>query len=605
MKDRKKKDSRRQLRRMLAGQGVWFTLSLVSSACATLFTLLIPIVIQVTVDSVLRDDPFRLPALLVRWISQIGGRSYLQDNLWICAAAVFLLALLNGISMFGRTYSSRRAAEGVAKNLRDRLLDHYQKLNYAEYHDFDSGDVIQRCTTDVDTIKNFASMRIVELSRCVFVIAIASALMLSINTRMFLMTTTLIPLVLVVSIFYFLTVEKRFLAADEAEGEMTSTLQENVAGVRVVRAFGQEKEEVTKFNAKNEYARKMNQRVSDSMAFFWGLTDAAGYVQMAISTVAGCVMCIRGDITIGEVIVFATYANMMVWPVRQMGRILADFGKSKVAWTRLYDILSRPREDMTGDMSFVNGDIVFDHVSFSYDGKHEILRDVCFTAKKGQTVAILGRTGSGKSTLVSLLARLYDPTQGRILLGGKEYTELSKECIRKNVGMVLQESFLYSRTLEENIRIGKQDATRGEIEQTAQLASLTEVVETFPDGFETPVGERGISLSGGQRQRVAIARTLLRGTPVLILDDSLSAVDTATDAKIRAALQKRQNKEGCTTFLISHRIGTLMHADWIIVLEDGTISQQGTCADLLGQEGLFRDLYEIQTERIRQGEVTA
>ena len=605
MKDRKKKDSRRQLRRMLAGQGVWFALSLVSSACATLFTLLIPIVIQVTVDSVLRDDPFRLPAVFVRWIGQIGGRSYLQSHLWICAAAVFLLALLNGISMFGRTYASRRAAEGVAKNLRDRLLDHYQKLNYSEYHDFDSGDVIQRCTTDVDTIKNFASMRIVELSRCVFVIAIASALMLSINTRMFLMTTTLIPLVLVVSIFYFLAVEKRFLAADEAEGEMTSTLQENVAGVRVVRAFGQEKEEVLKFNAKNEFARKMNQRVSDSMALFWGLTDAAGYVQMAISTVAGCVMCIRGDITIGEVIVFATYANMMVWPVRQMGRILADFGKSKVAWTRLYDILSRPREDMTGDMEFVNGDIVFDHVSFSYDGKHEILHDICFTAKKGQTVAILGRTGSGKSTLVSLLARLYDPTEGKILLGGREYTSLSKACVRRNVGMVLQESFLYSRTLEENIRIGKQGATREEIEQAAQLASLTEVVETFPDGFETPVGERGISLSGGQRQRVAIARTLLRGTPVLILDDSLSAVDTATDAKIRTALQKRQNSEGCTTFLISHRIGTLMRADWIIVLEDGTVSQQGTCEQLLAQEGLFRDLYEIQTERIRQGEVTA
>ncbi|MBQ6475993.1 MAG: ABC transporter ATP-binding protein [Clostridia bacterium] len=605
MKDRKKKDSRIQLRRMLAGQGVWFALSLVSSACATLFTLLIPIVIQVTVDSVLRDDPFRLPAMLVRWISQNGGRSYLQSHLWICAAAVFLLALLNGISMFGRTYSSRRAAEGVAKNLRDRLLDHYQKLNYAEYHDFDSGDVIQRCTTDVDTIKNFASMRIVELSRCVFVIAIASALMLSINTRMFLMTTTLIPPVLVVSIFYFLAVEKRFLAADEAEGEMTSTLQENVAGVRVVRAFGQEKEEVKKFNAKNEFARKMNQRVSDSMALFWGLTDAAGYVQMAISTVAGCVMCIRGDITIGEVIVFATYANMMVWPVRQMGRILADFGKSKVAWTRLYDVLSRPREDMSGDMGFVNGDIVFDHVSFSYDGKHEILHDICFTAKKGQTVAILGRTGSGKSTLVSLLARLYDPTEGKILLGDREYTSLSKECIRRNVGMVLQESFLYSRTLEENIRIGKQGATREEIEQAAQLASLTEVVETFPDGFETPVGERGISLSGGQRQRVAIARTLLRGTPVLILDDSLSAVDTATDAKIRTALQKRQDSEGCTTFLISHRIGTLMRADWIIVLEDGTVSQQGTCEQLLAQEGLFRDLYEIQTERIRQGEVTA
>ena len=605
MKDRKKKDSRRQLRRMLAGQGVWFALSLVSSACATLFTLLIPIVIQVTVDSVLRDDPFRLPAMFVRWIGQIGGRTYLQSHLWICAAAVFLLALLNGISMFGRTYASRRAAEGVAKNLRDRLLDHYQKLNYSEYHDFDSGDVIQRCTTDVDTIKNFASMRIVELSRCVFVIAIASALMLSINTRMFLMTTTLIPLVLVVSIFYFLAVEKRFLAADEAEGEMTSTLQENVAGVRVVRAFGQEKEEVLKFNAKNEFARKMNQRVSDSMALFWGLTDAAGYVQMAISTVAGCVMCIRGDITIGEVIVFATYANMMVWPVRQMGRILADFGKSKVAWTRLYDILSRPREDMTGDMEFVNGDIVFDHVSFSYDGKHEILHDICFTAKKGQTVAILGRTGSGKSTLVSLLARLYDPTEGKILLGGREYTSLSKACVRRNVGMVLQESFLYSRTLEENIRIGKQGATREEIEQAAQLASLTEVVETFPDGFETPVGERGISLSGGQRQRVAIARTLLRGTPVLILDDSLSAVDTATDAKIRTALQKRQNSEGCTTFLISHRIGTLMRADWIIVLEDGTVSQQGTCEQLLAQEGLFRDLYEIQTERIRQGEVTA
>ncbi len=588
-----KKEKRKVFIALLHGEWGWFLACMAAAVFAALFSLLIPLVIRISVDSVLDTQPFALRPSLLQWVENIGGREYLMENLWVCALAVIVLAFGSSVAHLFRAYCSRHGAEGLAKNLRDRLMEHFQSLDFAAFHSLDTGDVIQRCTTDVEMIRNFAAGRIVELARAISIITVAFCLMLPANRTMMLATMSLIPLVLVASIVYFFAVEKTFLEADEAEGEMNSVLQENVAGVRVVRAFGQQAKELEKFTEKNEFSRKMNLKVSDHMAMYWGMTDAAGYVQGGISLAVGTILCLQGKLTVGELIMFSTYATMLVWPVRQMGRILADFGKARVAWGRLYDILSRPSEDAGGELEFENGDIVFDHVSFSYDEKHPVLHDISFTAKKGQTVAILGTTGSGKSTLVSLLARLYDPTGGTITVNGQDLGQINRKSVRQNVGYVLQESFLYSRTLLENLSIACPDATKDEIDQAASDASLTDAIAGFSQGYDTLIGERGITLSGGQKQRVAIARTLLRNTPVLVLDDSLSAVDTATDAKIRAALSARTKEQ--TTFLISHRIGTLMQADLILVLEDGRIAQMGTSEELLQTEGLFRDLFQIQS----------
>ncbi|MBP3371076.1 MAG: ABC transporter ATP-binding protein [Clostridia bacterium] len=571
---------------------------MVAAVFAALFSLLIPLVLRLSVDSVLDTKPFDLPDFAIVWIENLGGRAYLADNLWICALCVALLALGSSAAHLFRAYCSRHGADGLAKNLRDRLMEHFQNLDFAAFHSLDTGDVIQRCTTDVEMIRNFAAGRIVELARAISVVSVAFCLMLPANRTMMFATMSLIPLVLAGSIIYFFAVERIFLLADEAEGEMSSVLQENVSGVRVVRAFGQQAREVEKFDEKNEYSRVMNLRVSDRMAMFWGMTDAAGYVQCGISLAVGTILCLRDQLTVGELIMFTTYSTMLVWPVRQMGRILADFGKARVAWGRLYDILSRAPEDDGGENTFENGDIVFSHVDFAYDASHPILHDISFTAKQGQTVAILGTTGSGKSTLVSLLARLYDPTGGTITVNGTDLSTINRKSVRQNVGYVLQESFLYSRSLYENLSIACPEASKEAVEQAALDASLTDAIDGFPKGYETMIGERGITLSGGQKQRVAIARTLLRDTPVLVLDDSLSAVDTATDAKIRAALATRTKKQ--TTFLISHRIGTLMQADLILVLEDGCIAQIGTGEELLAQEGLFRDLFHIQSARMQE-----
>ncbi len=593
-----KKKKRDTFACMIKGQRKWFAACMAASAFAAFFSLCIPLVIRISVDSVLDTQPFFLPERLLEVLQRLGGRDYLVQRLWICAAVIAMLAFGNAVASLFRTYCSRRASEGLAKTLRDTLMEHFQNLDFATLHAFDTGDVIQRCTTDVEMIRNFAAGRVVELARAVSVVAMAFVLMLTGDMRMLLATMSLIPAVLAGSIVYFLSVQKRFLEADEAEGQMTSVLQENVAGVRVVRAFGQEPQEVEKFCEKNELSMRKNLRVSDNMAAFWGMTDAAGYVQGGICLAVGTVLCLRGQITVGELIMFTTYAGMLVWPVRQMGRILADFGKSRVAWDRLYDILRRPAEDDGGTAPFENGDIVFENVGFAYDAAHPVLEDISFCVKKGQTVAILGRTGSGKSTLMSLLVRLYDPTSGRITIHGRDLLSIRRKSVRENIGIVLQEPFLYSRTLRENLTLACAQATQAQVDAAVEASALREVIEGFEQGYETCIGERGVTLSGGQKQRVAIARTLLRDTPILILDDSLSAVDTQTDAQIRAALANRA--KDCTVFLISHRIGTLMQADRIIVLEQGRVVQNGTCEELLKQPGLFRELFEIQSAQAQQ-----
>ncbi len=557
---------------------------------------LTPLVLAETIDAVIgQKRPLAIPGALGQWVERLGGREFLVRNLWIMGLAMLLLSVLGGVFQFLRGKWMAEASESIAKTMRDKLYSHLQTLPFDYHVKAETGDLIQRCTSDVETIRRFLSSQVIEMFRSVLMIVVALVIMLRMNKLMTLMSMVLIPPLFAFAFLYFKWVVKSFRAADEAEGRMSAVLQENLTGVRVVRAFGREQYEVDKFNKVNNALHDKAIRVNDLLAVYWSGSDLMSMLQTGITLVFGVFLAARGQLLVGEMTVFVSYISMLLWPIRQLGRILSDMGKSLVAFDRIDEILTQKSEEDAPDAidAPIDRDIEFRHVGFEYEAKNPVLKDVSFTVRRGQTVAILGATGSGKSTLMNLLQRLYDVKRGEILIGGVNINKIRKKYLRAHIGLILQEPFLYSRTVRNNVRIVKPDATDDEVFEVTRTASAHEFIESFEKGYDTPVGERGVTLSGGQKQRVAIARTLLKDNDILIFDDSLSAVDTETDAAIRLALKEK--KQGMTTFIISHRLTTLAEADFIVVLEDGRVAQQGTHDELIHQKGLYQRIYQIQS----------
>ena len=557
---------------------------------------LTPLVLAETIDAVIgQKRPLAIPGALGQWVERLGGREFLVRNLWIMGLAMLLLSVLGGAFQFLRGKWMAEASESIAKTMRDKLYSHLQTLPFDYHVKAETGDLIQRCTSDVETIRRFLSSQVIEMFRSVLMIVVALVIMLRMNKLMTLMSMVLIPPLFAFAFLYFKWVVKSFRAADEAEGRMSAVLQENLTGVRVVRAFGREQYEVDKFNKVNNALHDKSVRVNDLLAVYWSGSDLMSMIQTGITLVFGVFLAARGKLLVGEMTVFVSYISMLLWPIRQLGRILSDMGKSLVAFDRIDEILTQKSEEDAPDAidAPIDRDIEFRHVGFEYEAKNPVLKDVSFTVKRGQTVAILGATGSGKSTLMNLLQRLYDVKRGEILIGGVNINKIRKKYLRAHIGLILQEPFLYSRTVRNNVRIVKPDAPDDEVFEVTRTASAHEFIESFEKGYDTPVGERGVTLSGGQKQRVAIARTLLKDNDILIFDDSLSAVDTETDAAIRLALKEK--KQGMTTFIISHRLTTLAEADFIVVLEDGRVAQQGTHDELIHQKGLYQRIYQIQS----------
>ena len=376
---------------------------------------------------------------------------------------------------------------------------------------------------------------------------------------------------------------------------MSTVLQENLTGVRVVRAFGRQQFEIEKFGVKVKDLADKNMTVCRLLAVYWATGDALSMTQMMITLIAGVYAVISGEITLGVMVIFTTYTGKLLVPIRQLGRILSDAGKSRVALGRIGEVLAEPAEPAETDVSRppLTGDIVFDHVTFGYEPDHPVLKDCSFTIPAGTTAALLGATGSGKSTIAALLQRLYEPQSGQILIGGVPVSRVERRYLRSRIGLVLQEPFLYSRTIRENVKIARPEAPDTEVAQAVNDACAAQFIEASEKGWDTLVGERGVTLSGGQKQRLAIARTILKENDILIFDDSLSAVDTETDAHIRAALKER--RRDVTSLIISHRITTLQEADKILVLEDGRIVQEGTHEELIHQPGLYSGIFRIQS----------
>ena len=555
-----------------------------------------PLLLAETIDAVIGDTrELRLPGFIGEWVDAMGGREYLVHNMWLIAVALIGLNVLNGACQYLRGRWTAQASESIAKTIRDRLYRHLQTLNYDYHVKAETGDLIQRCTSDVETIRRFLSGQLVAVFRSVLMVGVALVIMLRMNRALTGMSMILVPLLFLFASLFFRFVMKFFNDADEAEGKMSAVLQENLTGVRVVRAFGRQKYEVEKFSGVNDHLRKQQRKVSDLLAVYWSASDLISMLQQCITLITGVFMAARGEITVGDLTVFVSYISMLLWPIRELGRILADMGKSFVSLDRIDQILCQPPEkDEPGAIDApIDRDIEFRHVGFEYESKNPVLRDVSFTVKRGQTVAILGATGSGKSTLMLLLQRLYDVKRGEILIGGVNIRNIRKAHLRAHIGLVLQEPFLYSRSVRDNVGIARRAVQEEEIFEATRTASAHDFILEFENGYDTLVGERGVTLSGGQKQRIAIARTLLKENDILIFDDSLSAVDTETDAAIREALKER--KQGVTTFIVSHRLTTLAEADFIVVLDKGKVAQMGPHSQLIHEEGLYRRIYQIQS----------
>ena len=579
------------------GQRGRYVLGFIALISAIVLQYVSPMIIGSTLDNITRDDANTLqPAVMKHMIDALGGPAYLRGHLWVAAIAILVVSVCSGVFTFISQRATAKAAENVVRTLRNKLYDQLQHLPMSWHAKAQTGDTVQRCTSDIETVRLLYSNQLIEIARALTLLFVAIPLMFMLDGVMTLVALALLPVIIAFSIVFLRRVTGRFKKADEAEGHMTTVLQENLTGIRVVRAFARQDHERAKFADKNLTHQKLNFGLFKIMAAFWATSDLLTFIQLTLILCSGAWRIRHGYMDVGVLVTFLGYAGIYIWPIRQMGRVLTDTGKSMVAIGRIQEILDAPRETEPVRPATLptrpDRKIVFEGVSFSH-GETAILKNVSFTAEPGQTLALLGPSGAGKTTVISLLLRMFDPTAGRILLDGVDITTLSRKRVREQFGVVLQEPFLYGKTITQNIRLGRGDAPIEDVIESAQMSHVHDSIQKFDKKYDTLLGERGVTLSGGQRQRVAIARALLKDSPILILDDALSAVDTHTESQILEALKRRSGKQ--TTLLIAHRLSTLMHADRILVIEAGQIVQTGTHASLADEDGLYRRLWQIQT----------
>ncbi|MCB7062590.1 Putative multidrug export ATP-binding/permease protein SAV1866 [uncultured Clostridium sp.] len=581
----------------LQGSKVYFAAAVAASLISTILNALTPQIFRFSIDEVLSGN----------------GGTYLSGHLWILAMMIVAVAVASGIFTYISRTNTAKAGENFAKNLRDALFIHVQKLPMKWHDRNQTGDIIQRCTSDVEVIRGFVVTQLLEVFRTAFLVIISFVMMFSMNVKLSCIVLLFVPVVIVYSTVFYRLIAKRFTTADEAEGELSTVVQENATGVRVVRAFGREQFEMERFDKKNNAFASLWIRLGTLSGLYWGIGDLITGLQVVAVIIFGVMEAVNGFISVGEFIAFAAYNSTLVWPIRGLGRILSDMSKAGVSFERV-DYIIRSQEEAYGKRAEIYGkgnvgfgeenetspktyDISFQHVSFGYEDGKDVLKDISFTIPEGRTFGVLGGTGSGKSTVVQLLSRLYElkDSRGSICIGGREIRDIPIEELRRNIGTVLQEPFLYSRTIRENISASVPDASMEEIRYAAQIACIDDAIMSFPDGYDTLVGERGVTLSGGQKQRIAIARMLLQKAPIMVFDDSLSAVDSQTDYHIRCALKEHMRE--ATVILISHRVTSLMGADEIMVLNQGQIEECGTHGELIRKNGIYRKIYDIQMSR--------
>ena len=537
--------------------------------------------------------------LLVRhFVDQVIVQRGAAGMLVRIAAGFLALAALRGGFSFISGRSLAYASEKTIQSLRDRLFDHIQRLSFSYHDKMKTGELIQRVTSDVDTIRRFYAEQVRGFARISFLFIINFVTIAVLNLNLALMSIVSIPLLIWVSLIFYKRIHDTYEAYQEQDGILSAVLQENLTGVRIVRAFARQSFEEEKFEEANSEKLKRGYRFHFAEASFWPICEIIGGLQLAGGILAGGIMVLNGTLTIGTFVAYVALVNGIIWPLAQLGRLIAQVSTTSVSYSRLRNVLGEEQEDTdtgkhVGEKK-LSGSIRFRNVHFSYDEKTPVLQNINLECAPGQRIALVGEPGSGKSSLVNLLPRFYTHTSGNIEIDGKSIDKYSRRFLRENIGIVEQEPFLFSTDIRSNITYGvRREPTQAEIERAAAAAAIHESIASFPDGYDTVVGERGVTLSGGQKQRIAIARILLKDPAILILDDSTSSVDSETEELINSALDDLMR--GRTTFIVAHRVQSLMSADRIIVFKDGNIVENGIHDELIKQRGFYRNIFELQT----------
>ncbi len=531
-----------------------------------------------------------LPTFMLNYFDSFSGAKAIS----IVCITIALYQGVRGLLIFVNGYLKGEFAEAISLDIRKSLYKKIQNLPISFQNTQDVGDLIQRCTSDVETIRAFVSNQLPSIIYILTSIISGAIQMASINVNIMVISICCLPISLISSIIFFKLVSKRFEQIEIEEANMTSILEESINGVRVVKAFGKERHVIDKFDNKNKALTRENKKMANIMGLFWGFSDS--FIQLQYAGIIGyCIYLATKGLPPGDIISCIAYISMLVYPIRNLGRIISDFGKASVSAKRVEAILCLDEEYIVNGTKKpkILGNIKFDHVSFKFDDDNKYLfDDLSFEIKAGETVAIVGKTGSGKSTIANLFVRMLEYDNGIATIDGIDIKDIDKHHLRENVGIILQEPFLYQKTIYENIGIALKQVNDEEIIRAAKIAAIDSDIKQFEKGYQTLVGEKGVTLSGGQKQRLAISRMLVLNKPIMIFDDSLSAVDTKTDLQIRNALKQRDEK--LTTIIITHRITTAKEADKIIVLENGKVTDIGTHEELSQKEGLYKSLWDIQ-----------
>ncbi|MGI6377668.1 MAG: ABC transporter ATP-binding protein [Bacilli bacterium] len=523
------------------------------------------------------------------------GLDTVQQLLLVMVCIIVTAAIretVNVISDLSISYVS----ETIGYNVQTDFYNRVQELPYSYLNSHETGDLIQRSTSDIIRVKRFLGEALPQMMTGIVQIVIYASQMLIIDLRLGGILLACLPVIVVFSTIYHRKMRPTFSAMEVNEGRLTTVIQENLTGIRVVKAFANENEEMKKFDESMGTFTGSWRKLMSRMSSYWAVLDGYSMLLMLFAFVLGVIFIMNNSLNLSQVISIFLYVQYIIWPTRMMGRLIGEMSRTNIASGRILEIVEIPTEFELDNGELkpeIHGNISFENVAFQFsDSNKPTIHNINLEIKQGETIALLGKTGSGKSVLVSLLNRMLETTEGTIKIDGVDIKDIEKKYLRRNVGLVLQEPFLFSMTIAENIGIiqDKSDLTR--IQEVSEIAAVKSDIERFDRGFDTMVGERGVTLSGGQKQRISIARIIVENKPILVFDDSLSAVDTETDIKIRNALNNRQTK--ATTIIITHRVSTAMDADRIVILEDGTISQIGTFDELIKQEGLLKNIWEIQ-----------